>query len=149
MTSSKVVLLCLVQGWFTCNWLHCWSWSILLVHGCLNYKRWVTSNCEVISPQVILFTLIEFSSHTTCMTFIIEVQVGGWSIVLFQLGESLWSRVTIFEMVCLYVVHEVLVNRLMTISFRLVYLLVRCYIASIMGFSKHQVSSLRSNVFIP
>ena len=149
MTSSKVVLLCLVQGWFTCNWLHCWSWSILLVHGCLNYKRWVTSNCEVISPQVILFTLIEFSSHTTCMTFIIEVQVGGWSIVLFQLGESLWSRVTIFEMVCFYVVHEVLVNRLMTISFRLVYLLVRCYIASIMGFSKHQVSSLRSNVFIP
>ena len=149
MTSSKVVLLCLVQSWFTCNWLHCWSWSILLVHGCLNYKRWVTSNCEVISPQVILFTLIEFSSHTTCMTFIIEVQVGGWSIVLFQLGESLWSRVTIFEMVCFYVVHEVLVNRLMTISFRLVYLLVRCYIASIMGFSKHQVSSLRSNVFIP
>ena len=149
MTSTKVVLLCLVQRWFTCNWLHCWSWSILLVHGCLNYKRWVTSNCEVISPQVILFTLIEFSSHTTCITFIIEIQVGGWSIVLFQLGESLWSRVTIFKMVCFYVVHKVLVNRLMTTSFRWVHLLVRCYIASIMGFSKHQVSSLRSNVFGP
>ena len=147
MTSTKVILLSLVQGWFTSNWLHCWSWSILLVHSCLNYKCWVASNCEVISPQVILFTLIEFRSQTSCIAFIVEVQVGGWSIVLFQLGESLWSRVTIFKMVCFYVVHEVLVNRLMTISFRLIHLLVRCYKASIMGFSKHQVSSLCSNVF--
>ena len=149
MTSTKVILLRLVQGWFTSNWLHCWSWSILLVHSCLNYKCWVASNCEVISPQVILFTLIEFRSQISCITFIVVVQVGGWSVVLFQLGKSLGSRVTIFEMVCFYVVHEVLVNRLMSISFRFVHFLVRCYITSIMGLPEHQVSSLRSNVFRP
>ena len=69
--------------------------------------------------------------------------------MLFKLGESLWSRVTIFEMVCFYVVHEVLVNRLETITFRFVRFLVRCYIASIMRLPEHQVSSLRSNVFGP
>ena len=149
MTSTKVILLSLVQGWFTSNWLHCWSWSILLVHCCFNNKRWVASNCEVVSPQVILFTLIECRSQFSCIAFIVVVQVGGWSVVLFQLCKSLGSSITIFEMVSFYVVHEVLVNRLETITFRFVRFLVRCYIASIMRLPEHQVSSLRSNVFGP
>ena len=68
--------------------------------------------------------------------------------MLFQLRKSLRSSVSIFKVVRLNVVNEVLVNLLMAIRFRLVYFGIRCDIVCIMSFAQHQMSALCSNILV-
>ena len=148
MTGAEIILLLLVEGWFAINSLHGRSWPILLAHSRLNYECRISSNSEMISPQVVLFTLIEFGSQVGCIAFIVEIQISWRCVVLFQLREGLWSSVTVFKVVCLNVVNEVLVNLLMSICFRLVHFGIRCDKVCIMSFAQHQMGALGSNILI-
>ena len=80
----------------------------------------------MISPQVVLFTLVEFGSQVGCIAFIVEIQISCRCVMLFQLRKGLRSGVSIFKVVGLDVVNEILVNLLMTISFRLINFGIRC-----------------------
>ena len=148
MTGTEIILLLLVEGWFAFNSLHGRSWSILFAHGWFNYECRVSSNSEMISPQVILFTLIEFGSQVGCIAFIVVIQISWRCVVLFQLCKGLRSSVSIFKVVRLNVVNEILVNLLMAARFRLVNFGIRCDKVCIMCFAQHQMGALGSNILI-
>ena len=68
--------------------------------------------------------------------------------MLFQLRKGLRSCVSVFKVVRLNVVNEVLVDLLMAIRFRLVYFGISCDKVCIMGFAQHQMSALGSDVLV-
>ena len=68
--------------------------------------------------------------------------------MLFQLRKGLRSSVSVFKVVRLNVVNEILVDLLMAIRFRLVYFGISCDKVCIMGFTQHQMSALGSDVLV-
>ena len=68
--------------------------------------------------------------------------------MLFQLRKGLRSSVSVFKVVRLNIVNEVLVDLLMAIRFRLVYFGISCDKVCIMGFTQHQMSALGSDVLV-